>query len=65
MLRTKFLNFEMLCIHLSLDFQQQKVVTSSALSPNKGKGQKGAQMRNRTSRQLNQRKSLGGLSSAY
>ncbi|CAL4975268.1 unnamed protein product [Urochloa decumbens] len=38
--------------------ERQRVVTSSALSPNKAKGQNGAQRRNRT-KQLNQRKSLG------
>ncbi|XP_022682591.1 centromere protein C isoform X2 [Setaria italica] len=46
------------------NIEQQRVVTSSALSPNKAKGQKGAQMRNRT-KHLNQRKSLGDAGLAW
>ncbi|CAO2208691.1 unnamed protein product [Urochloa humidicola] len=45
------------------NIEQQRVVTSSALSPNKAKGQK-AQRRNRT-KQSNQRKSLGDAGLAW
>ncbi|CAO1948367.1 unnamed protein product [Urochloa humidicola] len=46
------------------NIEEQRVVTSSALSPNKAKGQNGAQRRNRT-KQLNQRKSLGDAGLAW
>jgi hypothetical protein len=49
--------------YASLDFQQQTVL-SSTLSPNHAKGQKGAQRTNKT-KKLNQRKILGGLTSAH
>ncbi|PUZ55815.1 hypothetical protein GQ55_5G242300 [Panicum hallii var. hallii] len=50
--------------HTDENIEQQTVATNSALSPNKAKGQKGAQRRNRT-KQSNQRKSLGDAGLAW
>jgi len=50
--------------HMDENIEPQTVATSSALSPNKAKEQKGAQRRNRT-KQSNQRKSLGDAGLAW